>query len=164
MTSTPDDAATTPAERAPRDSIATLTTTVLPADTNAYGNVFGGYLMALIDKTASITATRHCRQNVVTASIERVDFLAPVKLGDIIRVSTRLNHVGRASMEVGAEVHAESRLEGTEVHALSAILTFVALGSDGRPTAVPRLLATTEEERARDEAGRRRAEDRRQRL
>lgn len=143
--------------------MAVLTTTILPADTNSYGNVFGGHLVALLDKTGSITASRHSHRNVVTASIDRVDFIAPVKLGDIVTVTTRLNHVGRTSMEIEADVEAENRLTGERVRACNALLTFVAIGPDGRPTEVPRLEATTEDERRRDEEGRRRAAERRQR-
>jgi acyl-CoA hydrolase len=149
--------------RPPAESVAVLTTTILPADTNAYGNVFGGHLVALIDKTGSITASRHARRNVVTASIDRVDFIAPVKLGDVLTVTTFLNHVGRTSMEVQAEVEAESRLTGERAHACSALLTFVAIGTDGRTVPVPRLDLSTADERRRDEEGRARSEDRRRR-
>jgi len=145
------------AERSASHSLAVHTTTVLPADTNAYGNIFGGHLVALIDKTASITASRHAHRNVVTASIDRVDFRSPVRLGDIVTVTARLSYVGRSSMEIGVEVMAENRLTGQSVGACSALLTFVAIDEAGRPAAVPRLTLTTDDERARFEAGRLRA-------
>ena len=133
--------------RTPADSRAVSTTPILPADTNAYGNLFGGALVALIDKTASITASRHARQNVVTASIDRVDFLKPIRLGDIVTFSSRLNYTGRSSMEIAVEVHAEDRLGGPSVHACSALLTFVAIGADGHPAPVPQLELLTDEDR-----------------
>jgi acyl-CoA hydrolase len=152
-----------PTARRPAESIAVSTTTVLPADTNAYGNLFGGHLVALIDKTGSITASRHARRNVVTASIDRVDFIAPVRLGDVLTVTTRLNHVGRTSMEIQADAEAESRLSGERLHACTALLTFVAIGPDGRPVTVPRLTLETADDRRRDDQGRQRAAERRDR-
>ena len=137
-----------------------MTTPVLPADTNTYGNIFGGHLVALIDKTASITAARHARQNVVTASIDGVDFHSPIRLGDIVTLRSRLNHVGRTSMEIEVEVTTESRTSEEQSHACSALLTFVAVDSAGKPVPVPRLETTCEEDRARAEAGRRRADQR----
>ena len=136
--------------RSPADSLTTSTTTVLPEDTNAYGNLFGGHLVALIDKAASITASRHCRQNVVTASIDRVDFIAPVKLGDILTMVTKLTRVGRTSMVISSTATAESRLTGEKVEACRAVLTFVAVGPDGKPTTVPALCLDPSEERATD--------------
>ena len=143
------------------ESLAVLTTTVLPADTNLYGNVFGGHLVALIDKTASITASRHARRNVVTARIDRLDFVAPVRLGDILTVSSRLNYVGRTSMEIGATVTSENRLTGRTALACSALLTFVAIDDASRPAEVPRLTLETADDRERFEAGRARAQARR---
>ena len=147
--------------RAPSESLAVHTTTVLPADTNAYGNLFGGALVALIDKTASITASRHARRNVVTASIDRVDFLEPVRLGDILTVTARLNWTGRTSMEIGVEAHSENRIDGHQVLACAALLTFVAIGDAGKPVPVAPVLPETAEEKLRFEDGRARAEARR---
>ena len=143
------------------DSRAVLTTTVLPADTNAYGNIFGGALVALIDKLASITAFRHARHNVVTASIDRLDFHEPVRLGDILTLRSWMNFVGRSSMEVEVDVTTEDRLSGKCTRACSAFLTFVAIGENDRPAAVPRLEFAAPEERARFEAGTERAKARR---
>jgi acyl-CoA hydrolase len=143
--------------KAPSESVAIHTTTVLPEDTNAYGNLFGGHLVALVDKTASITASRHSRRNVVTASIDRVDFHAPVRLGDILTVESRLTYTGRTSMEISTIAWAENRITGARVHACQALLTFVAIDSDGKPTPVPPLHATDDEERRLFELGRQRA-------
>ena len=149
------------AERSVEDSRAATTTPVLPADTNSYGNIFGGALVALIDKLASITAFRHARRNVVTASIDRLDFLEPIRLGDILTLRSWINYVGRTSMEIEVDVSTEDRLTGAAHRACSAFLTFVAIDDQGRPTPVPRLRLQVEDERARFDAGRRRAEDRR---
>jgi acyl-CoA hydrolase len=138
-------------------SIAVHTTTILPADTNAYGNLFGGTLVALIDKTASISASRHAWNNVVTASIDRVDFLAPIRLGDIVIMTARLNFTGRTSMEIGVEVESESRLDGRRARACHALLTFVAIDAHGTPVPVPPLDAVTDEDRRLFAEGRARA-------
>ena len=145
------------ASRPVSESLAVHTTTVLPEDTNAYGNLFGGHLVALVDKTASITASRHSRCNVVTASIDRVDFLQPVRLGDILTVEARLNYAGRTSMEIEASAWAENRITGLRVHACSAFLTFVAIDDAGRPAPVPALETRSDAERERAEAGHARA-------
>jgi acyl-CoA hydrolase len=149
------------APRSPADSLAILTTTILPADTNAYGNLFGGALVAMIDKTASITASRHARRNVVTASIDRVDFIQPIRLGDIVTIRSRLNYTGRTSMEIGVEAHSEDRRGGAPVHACSAMLTFVAIDDAGHPGSVPPLEVTTDEDRRLFAAGKARAAARR---
>jgi acyl-CoA hydrolase len=150
----------TPETRTPDDSVAVHTTTVLPADTNAYGNLFGGHLVALVDKTASITASRHARLNVVTASIDRVDFHQPVRLGDILTVESRLTYTGRTSMEIETLAWAENRITGDRVHACHALLTFVAIDEEGRPAEVPPLQPRDDAERRRFEAGRARAQAR----
>jgi acyl-CoA hydrolase len=150
-----------PASRRVADSLTVHTTTVLPEDTNAYGNLFGGLLVALIDKTASITASRHAHRNVVTASIDRVDFIAPVRLGDILTLTARLNYTGRTSMEIEAEAGSESRTTGERAVACRAFLTFVAIDDAGHPTPVPALERTTDAERTRFEQGHARAEARR---
>jgi acyl-CoA hydrolase len=149
------------AERGVEDSRAATTTPVLPADTNSYGNIFGGALVALIDKLASISAFRHARRNVVTASIDRLDFHEPIRLGDILTLRSWINFVGRTSMEVEVDVTTEDRLTGVSHRACSAFLTFVAIDDHGHPTQVPGLRLDDEDERARFEAGRRRAEARR---
>ncbi len=147
--------------RDPSESVTVHTTTILPEDTNAYGNLFGGHLVALIDKTASITASRHARRNVVTASIDRVDFLAPVRLGDILTVEARLNYTGRTSMEIETVAWSESRLTGERTQACHALLTFVAMDDAGHPTPVAPLDLSDDDARRRFEQGRKRAEARR---
>lgn len=146
--------------KSPRDSEASVTHVVLPEDTNHYGNLFGGRLLAMLDKAAYITAARHCRLNCVTASIERVDFLAPVKLGFFVTLTARMHFVHRSSMEVGVRVTAENPLTGRTCNPCNAVLTFVALGDDGKPAEVPELQLETEEDRRLFEEGRERFESR----
>lgn len=119
---------------------------VMPADTNPAGNVHGGVIMKHIDNTAGIVAFRHARANVVTASIDRLDFHHPAFVGDLLTLKANLNYVGRSSMEIGVRVEAENLLSGDVRHVASAYLTFVSLDEKYRPKAVPQLLFKTEEE------------------
>ena len=119
-------------------------------DANIAGNVHGGVIMKLIDTTAAAVAIRHTRTNVVTASIERLDFHNPVLVGDLLTIKASLNMVGKTSMEVGAYVQSEDIRAGKIQHTASAYLTLVALGEDGRPTAVPALILETDEEKRRN--------------
>ena len=114
-------------------------------------------LMALIDKAAAIAATRHCRTNVVTASVDSLTFRAPVRLGHILMMYASVNASFRTSMEVGVKVLSEDPLSGLRAHCCSAYVTMVALDALGRPTPVPGLLpGTPEERRRRREAAQRR--------
>jgi len=124
-----------------------LTQVMLPEDTNSAGNVHGGTIMKLADNAAFVVASRHCRSNVVTASVDRIDFLAPVYIGDLLILNARLNWTGRASMEIGIKVEAEDLFSGNTRHVATALLTFVALDEKGRPKPVPPLILETEEDR-----------------
>ncbi len=130
---------------------------VLPEDTNQYGHVWGGRVMALIDKAAAIAATRHCRTNVVTASVDSLVFRAPVRLGHILKMYATVNASFRTSMEVGVKVLSEDPLTGQEAHCCSAYVTMVSLDPDGRPADVPRLVPSgaTGRRRQREAAQRR---------
>jgi acyl-CoA hydrolase len=132
---------------------------MLPEDANNLGNVFGGAIMALVDKTAAVAAIRHARSNCVTASIDRVDFREPIHLGDLVVLKASVNYVGRSSMEVGVRVEAEELVSGVRRHTNSCYLTFVAVDEHGRPREVPGLIAETEAEKRRYAA----AKDRRRR-
>lgn len=144
--------------RPPRDSEVTKTEVVLPSDANNLGTVFGGRVMEWIDIAAAVAAGRHCRTTVVTASMDDLHFLAPIKAGMVVVLIAQVNFAGRTSVEVGVEVLSEDLRTGERRRCCHAYLTFVALDSKGRPTAVPPLLPETEEERRRF----RRAEQRRQ--
>jgi acyl-CoA hydrolase len=130
---------------------------VLPNDANPLGTILGGKVMHLIDIAAAIAAQRHCRRPVVTASIDRVDFLHPIRVGQLIILKASVNHAAHTSMEVGVRVESEDPQTGDRLHTASAYATFVALGPSGRPTQVPPLRLRTEEDRRRfDEASVRR--------
>ncbi|MEW6325655.1 MAG: acyl-CoA thioesterase [Nitrospirota bacterium] len=133
---------------------------VLPNDTNPLGNALGGTVMHWIDLVAAITAYRHSRRPVVTVSMDRLDFRAPIRLGHIVLLKARLHYVGRTSMEVGVDVFAEDPNTGEQQQTSSALVTYVALNNAGRPTQVPPLILTTDEERAQFEAARRRRQGR----
>lgn len=131
---------------------------VLPSDANTLGNALGGVVMHHMDIVAAIAAQRHAGRACVTASVDRIDFLHPVKVGQLLVLRASVNHAGRTSMEVGVKCESENARTGECRHTASAYFTFVALGDDGRPTPVPPLLAETEEQQRRSrEALRRRA-------
>lgn len=122
-----------------------------PQDANPAGNVHGGVIMKLIDTAAGAVAKRHARSNVVTASIDRLDFHKPVYIGDLVTFKASLNHTGRTSMEIGVRVEAETFMTGEIRHAVSAYLTFVALDEEGRPQEIPQLTLSTDEDKRRNE-------------
>jgi len=130
---------------------------VLPNDTNPLGSMLGGRVMHLIDITASIAAMRHARKQVVTAQMDDLSFLHPVKQGQFIILLASVNYAGKTSMEVGVRVLAEDPLSGKQVHTSSAYLTFVAVDEEGHPALVPPLLLETskDERRNRDAIQRR---------
>lgn len=126
-----------------------MTEIVNPEDTNPLGTIFGGRVMALIDKAAAVAAMRHCRRTVVTASVDRIDFHNPIQLGMIVTVLAAVNQTFRTSMEVGVKVLAENPLTGERLHTCTSYVTFVALDERRRPTDVPPLLLRTDDERRR---------------
>jgi acyl-CoA hydrolase len=134
---------------------------MMPQHANNLGHVFGGVILSMMDKAAAIAAFRHCRQHVVTVSIDRVDFREPVRVGDLVVMRASVNYVGRTSMEVGVRVEAEDLLTGNRRHTNSCYLTFVAIDRNGRPIEVPLLMPETPDEQRRFEAA---ADRRRRRL
>lgn len=135
-----------------------MTELVLPQDSNMLGNILGGRVMHLIDIAGAIAAHRHCHRQVVTASVDHLDFLNPVRVGDLIILEAHVNRAFHTSVEVGVEVYSEDSAAGIRKHTTTAFLTFVALDDLGRPVPVPPLLVKTSEERRRfREAGIRRA-------
>ncbi len=133
---------------------------MMPMDANPAGNVYGGSILKYIDEVASIVAFRHTRTNVVTASIDRMDFLAPMHVGDFLVLRAAINYTGHTSMEVGVRVEAEDPHTGHVVHAGSCYLTMVALDAKGKPTTVPPVTPSNDEERLWYENGKRRREER----
>lgn len=132
-----------------RDSCVEMVEVVLPNDTNPLGNILGGRVMHLIDMAGAIAAHRHSRRHVVTASMDELHFLSPIKVGHLILLKSSVNHVARSSMEVGVKVLSENILTGEVRHTSTAYLTFVAIDENGKPAAVPRLALETKDERRR---------------
>ena len=139
------------------DSRSEMTELVLPNDTNTLGNLLGGRLMHYIDLVAAIAAYRHARAHVVTASMDHIDFIAPVHVGDLLILKSSLNRAFRTSMEVGVKVWVEHTIDGTLRNVASAYLTFVAVSPQGGRVRVPPLEPETDEDQRRyHDAGRRR--------
>jgi acyl-CoA hydrolase len=124
----------------------TMTQLMAPQDTNLMGNVFGGVILAAVDRIAYVCATRHAGRPCVTASFDQVDFRSPIQIGEVVTVRASVNTVGRTSMEVGVRVTAEPVTGGESRHTNSCYVTMVALDPDGRPCAVPKLEVRTEDE------------------
>lgn len=120
-----------------------------PIDANFMGVIHGGAVVKLIDEAAAACAYRFCRQRVVTASIDRLDFHRPVAIGSLLILRSTINHAGTTSVEVGVHVESEDLSSGEVVHTNSAYLVLVALDGGGKPTQVPRLVAHSEEEKRR---------------
>ena len=130
--------------KSPDQSSAVLTHFLLPEDANPAGNIHGGVIMKHIDSAGGVAAFRHARRNVVTASIDRLDFINPTFVGNLLILRARVNLAGRTSMEVGVRAEAENLLSGAIQHVASAFLTFVALDENGHPTPIPPLIVSGE--------------------
>lgn len=126
-----------------------MTEMVLPQHTNALGSVFGGVIMSWIDICGAITAQRHARLPVVTASIDYLQFVQPVFIGWTVNLKASVNYVGNTSMEVGVRVDAENPRTGETFHTASAYLSFVALDTNKVPTAIAPLEIVTKDEKRR---------------
>jgi acyl-CoA hydrolase len=135
---------------------------MVPADANFMGNIFGGTILAEVDRVAFVTATRHAGGNCVTASFDRVDFIAPVHVGDLAEFVATVTFVGRSAMEVWVEVRAEDLRGGPSRLVGNAFVTMVALDDDGRPRSIPTLTLTNDAERKRFQNGERRMAVRRE--
>ena len=130
---------------------------IFPADANALGNLFGGRLMQYIDLVGAVAAGRHARAITVTASMDHLDFVAPVHVGDLLILKASVNRAFRTSMEVGVKAMVEDVREQRLRHVSSAYLTYVAVGRDGRSVPVPCVVPETEHQKRRyEDAGRRR--------
>ena len=147
-------------KKKPCESRVEMAQAMFPVDANPSGNVHGGTIMKLIDTAAGIAAHRHCRTNVVTASMDRLDFHEPIFVGELVVVRASINYVGQTSMEVGVRVEAENLMTGEVRHTNSAYLTLVSLDENRRPKPVPGVVAETDDERRRFEEGRIRAKRR----
>ncbi|MRG87563.1 acyl-CoA thioesterase [Salinibacillus xinjiangensis] len=121
---------------------------VLPPDTNHIGTIFGGTVLSYIDEIAAITAMKHSKKVVVTASIDTVNFLSSARVGDILMLEAVVVSTGRTSMEVYVKVECENLETGDRTLTTTSILTMVATNQDGKPTKVPGVIPETEEEQA----------------
>ena len=128
-----------------------MTEMVLPTHTNSLKTVFGGTVMSWIDIAAAISGQRHAQKPVVTASIDDLHFIAPVKSGWVVNLKASVNYVGSTSMEIGVRVDAENPITGEYFHTASAYLTFVALNPDGTPAQIPKVFPETDVEKKRYE-------------
>ena len=139
-----------------RDSQHESSELMMPHHANNLGHVFGGVMLSMMDRTAAVAAFRHCRLNVVTASIDRVDFREPIHVGDLVVMKASVNFVGRTSMEVGVRVEAEELLTGRRRHTNSCYLTFVAVDRNGRPIEIPPVVPESPDEVRRFQAAQQR--------
>ena len=129
-------------------SATTMSKLMTPDEANVYGNVHGGAILKYIDEAAAVAAWRHARvPMVVTVSLERMDFREPVYIGDILTIKATVRHVGHTSMLIGVRIEAENPTTGEIRHTASCYMTFVALDRNNKPTPVPPVTATTEEEK-----------------
>ena|ERR1051326_7593933 len=122
---------------------------VLPNDANVLGNILGGKVMHLMDIAGAIAAHRHCQSHVVTVSVDSLDFLYPVRVGQIILLRSWVTRAFNTSMEVEVKVYMEDYITGQRRQTSSAFMTYVAVDTDGRPTSVPPLIVRTAEEKHR---------------
>ena len=146
------------------DSKVVMHELVLPNDTNNLGNVLGGRVMHLMDVCAAMSAYKHARSHVVTASVDNLNFLAPAKKGFILILRSSVNFASKTSMEVGVKIESENPFSGEVRHTASAYLTFVALDEYGKPKEVPLVAPETEDEKRRYEEGENRTKERKKEL
>lgn len=133
--------------KTPKDSYTLLTDIVLPSETNSLNHMFGGELLARMDRAASIAARRHCNEIVVTASVNHVSFDKPIPLDSVVSVSAKVSRAFKTSMEVVIQVWIEHPKEGQKYKANEAIYTFVAVNEQKKPIPVPVLVPETKEEK-----------------
>ena len=144
----------------PDESASEITEYMMPGQVNNLGNVFGGVVLSMVDRAASVTAMRHARQPCVTMSISQVDFKQPIFSGEVVTCKARIHHVGRTSMGIGVLVSAENPITGRRRDTIDCYLTFVAIDENGRPAPVRGLTLVTDEDKERFEEGRLRRESR----
>ena len=153
--------------RSARHSMTEMTEVVLPPHANALGTIFGGTVMSWIDICGAIVSQRHCGRIAVTAFVDDLAFLAPIRVGDVVCLRGRLNAVFRSSMEIEVVVEREDIATGERTLCLEALLVFVNVDEQGRPQPAPPLLLESEEDHRRaceaDERKRRRKERKRSR-
>jgi len=132
-----------------RESVSEYAELALPNDANGLGNLLGGKVMHLVDLAGAMAAMRHARRPVVTASVDHMNFLIPIRIGQLVILRSSVNRVFRTSMEVGVKVFVEDLLSGETRHTSSAYLTFVALDPTGEPVEIPQVVPESEDEKRR---------------
>lgn len=142
-----------PAGRTVAETATTLSQIILPSQTNPAGTAHGGELLKMMDNCAGACATKHSRAIVVTAGIDNINFHAPVFMGNLASCHANVSYVSNHSMEIAVSIDAEDLLQGTKQCCMTAYFTFVALGSDMKPTLVPSLILENEVEKQEYEAG-----------
>ena len=140
-------------EKSPSESHAEVIVRMFPSDANPAGNVFGGEILKHIDMVAGIVAQRHSQSNAVTVSMDSVNFLKPVFVGNVLSLNARINYVHNSSMEIEVKAEAEDIITGIRTITGSAFVTFVSLDKNGKPTPVPKLALKTDEDRRKFEEG-----------
>ncbi|MFZ5880574.1 MAG: acyl-CoA thioesterase [Chloroflexota bacterium] len=143
--------------RASRISIAQL---MQPEHANNLGNVHGGWIMKLVDEAGALACMRHAGRRVVTVAIDSMVFRQPIRIGDLVILNAEVTYTGRTSVEAEVQVVAENPVTGERTHTNTAYLVYVALDDDGNPTSIRPILAETDEERQKLEAGRQRQQRR----
>ena len=144
-------------ERTVTESQSERSEIIFPADANALGNLFGGRLMQFIDLVGAVAASRHARAITVTASMDHLDFVAPVRVGDLLILKASVNRAFRTSMEIGVKAMVEDVRKQCLRHVSSAYLTYVAVDLQGNGIVVPKVIPVTEHQKRRyEDAGRRR--------
>ncbi len=149
-----------PFEKSPAESQAEVIVRMFPSDANPAGNVFGGEILKHIDMVAGIVAQRHSQSNAVTVSMDSVNFIKPVFVGNVLKLNARINYVHYSSMEIEVKAESEDIITGIRTITGTAFVTFVALDNDGKPTHVPRLALKTDEDRKKFDEGKIRMEER----
>ena len=140
-------------EKSPSESHAEVIVRMFPSDANPAGNVFGGEILKHIDMVAGIVAQRHSQSNAVTASMDSVNFLKPVFVGNVLTLNARINYIHNSSMEIEVRAEAEDIVTGIRTVTGTAFVTFVALDKNGKPTPAPKLSLKTDDDRIKFEEG-----------
>ena len=147
-------------KKSPDESHAEVIIRMFPSDANPAGNVFGGEILKHIDMVAGIVAQRHSQSNAVTVSMDSVNFIKPIYVGNVLKLNARINYVHNSSMEIEVKVEAEDIVTGIRTITGTAFVTFVALEKKGKPTTVPKLMLKTDEDRKKFEEGKLRMQER----
>ena len=140
-------------EKSPSESHTEVIVRMFPSDANPAGNVFGGEILKHIDMVAGIVAQRHSQSNAVTASMDSVNFLKPVFVGNVLTLNARINYIHNSSMEIEVRAEAEDIVTGIRTVTGTAFVTFVALDKNGKPTPAPKLSLKTDDDRIKFEEG-----------